>query len=782
MRRSKLGRSALRRTGDASSSSSSGGGANVANWDITLVRYYFIDYDGGSDANTGYLDAAAGTVFTGAQLTNRAFKTWQHFFTLFPRVGAGRRVVILWKNRAAGATYLKIDGVTEDVVDFTGVSGYAYRLTRGSTDLTNSTTDRFRAGFITALAGPNVDGSFSMAAGATTSSFPIAAGTLTAEPGIIGWRVRFVGNVTPAILGNCVNILANTSTVITPGVSLGSAPGVGEQFFIEMPGCRVGQYLAGDASAGESTSAVSTSQPTVSPSGTFDVAAAVTSTTTVGFRMSGSGFHLCSGIEQLDTTSAVDASTQFQVADCFRASLRRQYTDEVAVNRGIGFSARVRGGWQIMRVFELECAECFAWVNTGGGIGALGARLQHVGLLGGNQSSRIFGSGSFFGSRMRFLGIGGQIYAGAGGSGGPVIGSGVGVPRSRSWNGIGLNTSVWLNGWQIENCTQGAVQIVNSEAMVGGVVKLDDLVGSTGNLADGITLSGNGPVKCTIEIGRTTACTVSGATGEIRSGSGVLIGYAALTRTNIVDEFGNDWVGSAGRIVDQCALVTNSSGGALAVGDVVRGNGTTGQVASSIADTLANSAVEGIMVTAPASGATGYMAPLGSGTPSVTCSAAPTPGAIVWLSTTTTRQGTTTKPILSGTQQLVQLGRAARVSGNNAQLTIIPLPENIFDERPIAAEISNAAASFSSSQTWLIAAGTFTADRAFTLEALSTLSVDTMRVASDLTSGGAFNILLTPNAADAIDGGVAGAAVAIPCGSRQTIRLRKTPTLGWKIV
>lgn len=140
-----------------------GGGDNmVADWDLSLVRYIFVNGDGGNDANVGYIDAPAGTVFTPTQTDPVAVKTTHRINQIRPSVGAGRTVVVLLKARAGHAPYDLVDD--EDGLgceDRSACSGYRLMLTRGS-DLTNSPADREQVGMVTSLGGPNDDGSFSV--------------------------------------------------------------------------------------------------------------------------------------------------------------------------------------------------------------------------------------------------------------------------------------------------------------------------------------------------------------------------------------------------------------------------------------------------------------------------------------------------------------------------------------------------------------------------------------------------------------------------------------------
>ncbi len=220
-----------------------GGGAD---WSLSGIRYFLLDYDGGDDNNLGYIDSTAGATLAP---TGLALKTAERLFQIMPRNGNARQAVVLIKNRAAGATYLKQDGVTSDNLDFTGFTSYSYLLRRGSTDLTNSATDKIALGAIQGQVGPGTGGIFTAsAAGASGESVTIAVGAFTVEPALLGMRVRFTGNVTAALANVCTMIALNSTTVITFGSILPVAAAIGDTFTVERPGVTFARYKEADLS------------------------------------------------------------------------------------------------------------------------------------------------------------------------------------------------------------------------------------------------------------------------------------------------------------------------------------------------------------------------------------------------------------------------------------------------------------------------------------------------------------------------------------------------------
>jgi hypothetical protein len=635
--------------------------ARIATW--SDCRYWFVDYDGGSDTNTGFIDATAGTTFTGGQLVGVPFKTLERFFAVCPKLGSGKRIVLLVKPRASAAAYLKADGLTADSIDWTGFVGYRMRLSRASTDLTNSVTDRILCGFTQAITGPGAGGSYLALAGATTSSMSVTGTPFTANA-LAGWRIRFLGDVTAGLANVCVNIRDNTTSLINFGDTV-TTPATNDSFVIEMPGIPVWQYLSNDIAAGQTYGDPILNTPISgeAPTECCDVGFEVRSTTNLAYQMTGPGFKACCGIETSDVTLSLATSTQFHMADMHRAAIRKSYVDETGVNRLVGMGARARNGWLIDRITCLEAAEAFAWVNAGGAIGAIPPRLVNITCVG---TGGIFNKGSFLGSRWRFLNIG------MGGNGvaasifpGTLIGGGTSGIRSRSVNSIAPNASnVAIQGWEFSDCTQNCIQINNSGAMRGCSLAIDNCIGTTGNLGFGIDVTG--PLGCFIFLGTGAANTMSGTSGEITLPGAVTTTHASFATIGYKDQQGNTYYGSfTNTTSDQAILLTNVDGTALALGEVVRKTSTSTQVVRAKADTNANaSGALFVAVTPPANSAAGYFVAMNATQKWVLHNAAPTLAALSYLSAATGGLATTTTIAVSGTNQKRRLGHVVKVSGS----------------------------------------------------------------------------------------------------------------------
>lgn len=209
-----------------------------ATWDPANVRYFLLDYDGGSDSNVGYVDAAGGADLTGLT-TGKARKTVAGLLQILPKHGDARRAVILIKPRTGSdKKYYQADGVTADNLRI-AVTGYTSVQVRAS-DLTNSTTDRLCTGTgVIASAGPNVDGSWTVGAVGGTGNrvITVAAGTLPTDNTLYGRRIRFT---TGALAGklNGVHRVVDSSNLVchnTGHYAATTLPSVGDQFVIEQP-------------------------------------------------------------------------------------------------------------------------------------------------------------------------------------------------------------------------------------------------------------------------------------------------------------------------------------------------------------------------------------------------------------------------------------------------------------------------------------------------------------------------------------------------------------------
>lgn len=633
----------------------------IAAWEPSIVRYFLVDPVGGDDNNIGYIDAAEGSTLTTAGIPK---KTLAGFFAILPKQGAGRRMVLLVANASTSGTTIA------ESLDFSGVSGYAQVFRRGSTDLTNSTSDQITCGFMQGLVGPNGDGSWTATAGAV-GSVTVAAG-LTAESsgaGLTYMRVRFKGNVTAGLANVVADIWRNSTTVIEFEQNI-TSPAIGDEFFIERPGVIISATngFRECTQVGLTTGATGTQKPSCL------VGFAFSTSTDKGVMLGCQGLVLYAGCEtRTSTTNRVIVNGNSESAS-FVFDIN--YQNEAGTTRKVGgfrcLSAFVligrnitirTGGFGSVTTQSLSstqgCVMSAPTLSIGGGLTFRGLRLS-VGALtqgfGTVSTAPSFGNnGSSTVRRIRFIGTGCIILGGA----------------------------CHFYGAEAEGCTApcftiGQDAVANTE--FGGQFAFDDCITSpaAGNTDVGIDVSKN---VCggTVVIGKQAVCTLTGTLGDIRlagsAAAGVINTYTALTQTNTVDINGTNVVGTARSRVSQCKLVVNKEGAALAVGNVVQGNGTSNQVQFSQADTIANATVVGVMTTPPADNAEGYL--VAAGIPYVLTDALITPGAICYLDDGTAGVGTPTVPPLAATNAKQRLGRAVETAAVGTASYVTWHPDNL---------------------------------------------------------------------------------------------------------
>jgi hypothetical protein len=625
-----------------------------ADWSLSLVRYYLLDYDGGNDANRGYVDAAAGATLTPAGL---ALKTWSRLVAILPAVGNGRSFKVLVKNRAAGATYLQSDGTVADV-DLTTLDGYAQMAVWGSSDLTNSATDRIAAGQIQGQAGPGGAGEWTIGAGATSTVFTVAAGALTAEPGLLGMRVRWL---TGTLAGQCQMINANTGTQITVGTAFTGAPANGDTFTIERPGVRVNSFKFRAAPEhGQAKPHLVAGIAAVA-----DVAAALLFT--------GPGRLQVSFCETLGATAA---TKQLEISDACNVVATRTILDETGATVSLGESIRVNGAYLLTDVAALT-------YNDYGHVEATGAANPQLTRC---LFGQLGGGGSYLGTspgRLLVDGVGvipplcGGSIAGGTAPATFIIGSGGSATiRTRQQGGIRIAACGGLEMSGI-NGTGGISVASISVAGNCGFVSFVNNVGSSGNTGYGISLAGMVGGFTFFGAGNT----ITGTLGDVLLpgfGSQPVTSHAAIAEMGSMDlSSGHRLIGSGTTATAAIfgLLCSNQSGGALVQGDIVRSSGATVSGAPGVtgaqADTAANATgVLGVVLTPPATGATAVLA-MG---PYLLArfDVAPTDGVMSYLSADNARRATVTSPSAGLTRQKLRLGYVAAHVGTLGLVSWLP--------------------------------------------------------------------------------------------------------------
>jgi hypothetical protein len=642
-----------------------------AAWDSTLSRYFLIDNDGGSDSNTGYVDATPGATIVPTALAKKTINGTTGLMSIIPKVGSARMACVLMMARPSGATYQEAD-TSLSTLDLSGISGYGYFTVRGSTDLTNTTADRLTVGAIQGLAGPNGNGSWTVAAGATTSALTVAAGTLPAETvpdsgsgGIIGMRIRFVGDVTAGLANVCTAVYRHTAGTgtITYGQTLGTSPATGDTFFIERPGVRVNKLfdadnytLNGNIPAG---TANRLSQQVVG------LATVATSTFTVAYGCPGSAAYCF--FEQVGDT--LPSNTHYAKEGASRIRFSNAWIDETVTTREVGTGVR-SARLVLTQLWDFQATARGLFIHGSVSSGAPVTQLQVRGMVSINGANYLGNGARVENNRYDIPTNTSLVNAGNNASGTisklRVVGAGSSPTGGLCWGGPGD-----LNGIEFEGsgASPGLLLTALSSGVEKCTVKLDNLTTGAGAGMTGVGVSLSGAQNRTVMIASTV--TVTGTNGDLLLGDGSAITtFAGLALTNIVDDRANLICRSGVMLASQCIRVTNKTGATTAVGDIVRGNATTAQVTSAQGDTAANAIFGGVMCTVTADNGEGYM--VNSGVAYTLFDGTPTVSALAYLSTGTTRKGTTTIPIVAATNQKLRIGRVLTASGSTGRLMLRP--------------------------------------------------------------------------------------------------------------
>lgn len=626
-----------------------------AEWDS--VRYFAVDYDAGNDENAGYSDvslAAAGTV---------AMKTIEEMLSRVPRCGNGKDVVIAIRNRAAGAVYLKKDGISPDQLLIDGFYGYNYLLIRGTgtvatasaTAFANDTADKISLGG-QIFSGTNAGG-YNPVAPITVELFDVqlnggGAPGLAAEPALIGKRIRFSSTTTTVALRNATAMIhANDTNTITVADNLPATPVITDIFYIEEPGMAVELF---SISSMTPNAAINTS---LSPQGIQLVGIRFTGTGTSRSTLYGPGTYRLSFVD-----TANNNLTSVSVLNFMDVQFISTYFDEAGTSITAGVGIRSIGGINCSRGIQILVSSSSL---TGSGVG----RLQV------SSANRVIaGLGSYF-----FAGV---LYQ-SGKSGttptnivtDDTIGRGASTTSRRLRILSELGTP--LTGLSISqtDCHVWGVDITGSAAGsvialsgVGCNLSIDDVVGSTGNLNNGLSLLN--ARDCNITMGTITSNTFIAAFGKDIVGLGsVNYVHADYARTDLRDAGNNHIQGTANTMMGPIALVDNDGFGAIGKYMLVRPTASNA-VRESIATSSTTSAICGVTQCSSAIGTSAII--VNGGGTWVQFDGAPTIGNIGYLSVVNAGQAQDTTPSSAGTNQSVPIGRVMRASGTLGYLNFNP--------------------------------------------------------------------------------------------------------------
>lgn len=631
MQRSQLDRSSVRRSGSSGASPLVPPGQ--ATWPLGTARYYAVDYDGGSDSNIGYSDVSA------ADAGTKALKTWHRLREILPINGAGRIVRILVKPRAAKAPYLNPNGSAADV-DLRGLYEYStFSEVRATTDFSDTTAEQILCGAVQAAAGPGVGGTWSVGAYATRVITP-AAGVFPAQATIGGKRVRFLGNVTPAIANACATIMRITGAgdLVISGDLNGGSPAAGDEFVIEEAACVFSQFI-------------SSGNPGATENGSpgFSIA---------GFRFT--------------ATSQQISAYVMRFAFCeFAGSLTvTGHPGGLSFTR---FYRRVLGASIFVGGNRFESTSFFSSI-----VGAF--TLQHTYLTGNVSFSTpgvvqaSIGGGCYFGGTVTAIGVGRGVIGGSGFGAGFILGrvNSSTIERAYFSRTVSVNSSscyFWgatFGGLGASAC----ITLFDDGQNLG----LDDIQSDGGNT--GVFVLAGATVRNTrISVGRITAFTSPTTGGDFSLPNSVVVTIAQLAQMDFRDDENNCLIGTGKVCMGSAVLCTNGSGGTLPIGSVVRVIADS-SVTSAQANNAANAtSVHGVTANAAANGA-GVMV-VTAGHCLTRFAADPAVPNVAYLDVGTAGQAQVAIPPVAATNQKLRLGTVVDPLGGGTGLAIVGLRPEI---------------------------------------------------------------------------------------------------------
>jgi len=629
----------------------------AADWIGT--RYYAVDYDGGSDENIGFSDTSMPDSGT------KALKTLEELFTRLPALGQGQIGVVAIKRRAAGAGYLKKDGVTADSIPVHGFYGYFHLLIRGtetaatasSVAFANDTADKIYLG-AQLVAGTNVAG-YNPSGVISASQFDLVlsgggAPGLAAEPALVGKRVRFNSTTTTVALRNATSMIwANTASNITVANALPAVPVGTDVFYIEEPGVSV------DNISVKSTMPNDQQAPTGFNLQGIQIAGIRTTNTGGGAAGSIQGPSICM-LNFVDGAS--NAFTAYSINDFGDVRIVPTYVDETGTTITSGVGARAIGGVNANRGH-------FLLINTSAFVGP-GATLGRIQVTTTLASTLGAGSYCFSGVLIQASGTG------ASGEGNVFGTNTIGrlnsttaqrlrilAPTGSTTTGISMSfTDGHIYGVDITGMGASPCMAIRG---TGSRIRIDDVVGTTGNTGAGLDLSLARDAH--IAMGVLATNTFAGAAGsDILAFPGGATGptyvHADYARTDLRDGGGNHIQGTAGSIVGPTTIASNDGNADIGQYKIVRPT-ASGVVRAAIASAAATAIACGVTQSAStAATAQQTMLVNGAGT-WVQFDAGPTAGNIAYLSTATAGNAQDTIPAIVGVNQKLRLGRILRVSG-----------------------------------------------------------------------------------------------------------------------
>lgn len=624
----------------------------VATW--TGTRYFAVDYDNGNDMNVGYSDTSL------ADAGTKAIRTIERLRIILPNNGNGQIAVVGIRNRAGGATYRNIANTADDNIDLTNHTDYSQLIIRGTGTVATANTIAFSddaADQVTCGAqiksGTNANG-YNPTGSPTASVISCqlnggGAAGLSAEPALLGYRVRFAYNTTTVALRNAVGMIwSNTSSQITLGTDLPAIPVTSDVFYIEEPAVAIGRCFI-----------FSNSPFNVIP-GTF---------TTGGLQIA--------GIKFVSSTSPVIQS---------RGAIGLVNLSFIDVPNSTSFSAISVAGALDFRISPSYTNQAGATVLTGSGFRSEGsvtfsgclqvimthhvtnqARPQILQVISFSLGGACVSAGGIIfqncGSQPAVTNLGGNVLGNAGSatirrfrSTGVNVGDAINITRS----------GVLIYGVDVTNT--GSAPIITLKG-VGLGSSINDVVGSTGNTGVGLDLTL--ARDCHILMGTIAANTFTGTAGQDISCSGsVFYLHADYARVDLKDRLENHVQGTGLSNVGTVSFAANDTNANIGQYRIVR---ATASSAVRVALATSNANASGVVGVCQSSFTTAQGAMLcnGGGT-WIQFDGAPTVGNIAYLSNVNAGQARDTPTPLNLTNQKLRLGRILAASGTLGFVSFFP--------------------------------------------------------------------------------------------------------------
>jgi len=625
---------------------------SIATW--TGTRYFAVDYDNGDDTNVGYSDTSL------ADAGVRALKTLERLREILPGDGDGQIAVVGIRARSGGATYRNIANTADDILDLTTYTDYAQLIIRGTGTVATANTVAFSDDAADQLtcgaqikSGTN-SGGYNPTGSPTTSVISCqlnggGAANLSAEPALLGYRVRFAYNTPTVALQNAVGMIwSNTSSQITLGTNLPATPSTSDVFYIEEPGVAISRCL------------VFNNNPFNVISGTF---------TTGGLHIAGIRFvgSVAPVIQQRGAIALMNLSfidvpnsasfSAINAAGGLDFRIGSTYTNQAGATVTTGAGFRSDGSITASSCLQViithfvtnaarpQILQVTTFSIGGACVSAGGILFQNCGTSPAvtNLGSNILGNaGSATIRRFRSTGIS--------------VGEAIGITR----------TGVLVYGVDITNA--GASPLFTIKG-VGASVSINDAVGSSGNTGNGLDLTL--ARDCSVLMGTIVANTFTGAVGrDIICSGNVFYVHADYALVDLKDRIGNHIQGTGLSNLGSVSYVANDGNANIAQYTILR---ATGNGVARVAQADNNGNASGVIGVCQSANTTvqGAMICNGGGT-WIQFDGTPTMGNVAYLSHLNAGQARDTAPPLNLLNQKLRLGRIFGVSGTKGFVSFFP--------------------------------------------------------------------------------------------------------------